>query len=284
MPKLQKSNDTFGESELNTVLMRLLGNDPSGNALSTTPLATVPLPATGGASLATLPLGTATLLPPTPTPTPAPTPTFTPAPTPTPTPTPAPTPALTPTLSPTIPSPPPLPTQAQLAVTQTGQLTLQTFGPNLPITGLPTAPPPSQPQLFPPGTAGAAFTSNPTPLLTDAEIAAQALAAQLAATNQPDLSLVINKPILGRKPEKTDDPEELKAQAARANVYILEKKRDDLAKRNETLNAEDAEELKQKRAIVNKLYKNRKEQLKLDKESDKKERESAESAGAAGGN
>ena len=32
MPKLQKSSDTFGDSELNTVLMRLLGNDLSGNA------------------------------------------------------------------------------------------------------------------------------------------------------------------------------------------------------------------------------------------------------------
>jgi len=35
---------------------------------------------------------------------------------------------------------------------------------------------------------------------------------------------------------------------------------------------------------VTKLYKNRKEQLKLDRESDTKERELAESAGAAGGN
>jgi len=199
MTKLQKSNDTFGESELNTVLMRLLGNNPSGNALTPTPLettgGTVPLPATGGASLGTLPLSTATVLPtgatpvstptaptapitaPTvpitgiPTPPPLPTvpittPITAPITTPT-TPTGIPTPPPLPTSAPvvptsTIPPPPPLPTQAQLATTPTGQLTLQTFGPNLPITGLPTTPPPPPPPVLPVTNLGTAFTSVAT--------------------------------------------------------------------------------------------------------------------------
>jgi len=68
--KLQQSNDTFGESELITVLMRLLRNDPSGNAL-TGPLVTATATPTTGTSLGTLPLGTAI---PTPAPLTAPPP------------------------------------------------------------------------------------------------------------------------------------------------------------------------------------------------------------------
>jgi hypothetical protein len=254
MPKLQKSNDTFGESELNSVLMKLLGNDPSGNALSTTPLATtggtVPLPATGGASLGTLPLTTPTVLPTAPVSAPVPTPVSTPIPALIPLT--APTAPITAPTAPTgIPTPPPLPTLAQLAVapsltgipttpmpslipigtavTPLMPLTIPPMGsvstpppspllslgqniggvvggaiaalfpPNPSITGLPTSPPPAQTQLFPAGTAGAAFTSNPTIPPTADELAAQALAnLQVAATsNQPDPSLVINKPGAG---------------------------------------------------------------------------------------
>jgi len=111
--KLQKSNDTFGESGLNTVLMRLSGNDPSGNAL-TAPLATAT--PTTGASLGTLPLATATLTPAPLVPTPAPPPVLliTPNPTPTPvpltTPTPTPAPALlVPTPTPSVQTPVPTP-------------------------------------------------------------------------------------------------------------------------------------------------------------------------------
>ena len=131
MPKLQKSNDTFGESELNSVLMKLLGNDPSGNALTPTPLATtggtVPLPATGGASLGTLPLATATVLPTT-TPVSAPTapvlPTLAP---------------VLPTLAPVLPTPvPALPTPVPALPTPVPALSIA-----IPPTGATSAPAPS---------------------------------------------------------------------------------------------------------------------------------------------
>jgi hypothetical protein len=296
MPKLQKSNDTFGESELNSVLMKLLGNDPSGNALSTTPLATtggtVPLPATGGASLGTLPLTTATVLPTTATPVSAP---IT-APT---APITAPTAPITAPTAPTgIPTPPPLPTLAQLAVAPSltgipttpmpslipivtavtplmpltipivtavtplmpltippmgsvstpppspllslgqniggavGGAISSLFSPNPSIQGLVTTPPPAQTQLFPAGTAGAAFTSNPTIPPTADELAAQVLAnLQVAATaNLPDPSLVINTPGAGRSFEKTNDPEKIEKQNAVALIRKYNKvKRDTLS-------------------------------------------------------
>jgi hypothetical protein len=73
------------------------------------------------------------------------------------------------------------------------------FSPNPSIQGLVTTPAPAQTQLFPAGTAGAAFTSNPTIPPTADELAAQALAnlQVAAAANQPDPSLVINKPGVG---------------------------------------------------------------------------------------
>jgi len=88
IPKLKKSNDTFGKSELNTVLMKLLGNDPSGNAL-TAPLAPVPLaPVPLAPALAVPPLAPTAISAPTLTTAPS-TPTGTPLLTGTPTPMPA---------------------------------------------------------------------------------------------------------------------------------------------------------------------------------------------------
>jgi len=116
VPKIQKSKDTFGESELNTVLMKLLGNNPSGNALTPTPLTP---PAT--------PLTTAPTGAPTGTPTPPPLPT---APLTAPTaPTGLPTaPTGLPTAPTGIPTPPPLPTASLTGL------------PTAPLTGLTTAP------------------------------------------------------------------------------------------------------------------------------------------------
>ena len=249
MPKLQKSNDTFGESELNTVLMRLLGNDPSGNALSTTPLATasVPLPATGVASLATLPLGTATVLPttaPTATPVPTTAPT-TPAPT-TPAPTTAPT-TPAPTTAPTTPAPTTAPTTAPTALNVTippvgfsalapafspGGTLLSTaaqniggavggalaglmgsvFPPTQAIAGLPTAPPPPPPPVLPVTNLGAAFTSVATPLPTPDELAAQLMATTLLADfNKPQLEQVVN--VRGPPLRPTKDPLEMEISA-----------------------------------------------------------------------
>jgi len=110
MPKLQKSNDTFGESELNALLMKLSGNDPSGNALPSPLTPTAPAPA---ASLGTLPLATAT-------PTPAPLTTVAPVPTPVPTPTPIPITAPVPTPTPTpitVPITAPVPTPTPTPIT-----------------------------------------------------------------------------------------------------------------------------------------------------------------------
>ena len=240
MPKLQKSNDTFGESELNSVLMKLLGNDPSGNALTPTPLATtggtVPLPATGGASLGTLPLATATVLPttatvlPTTTPVSAPTapvlPTLSPV-----LPTLAP---VLPTLAPVLPTPvpalsiaipptgatsAPAPSPVILAATSLGgslgtsliNIASGLFSPNPTIAGLPTAPPPPPPVL-PVANLGAAFTSVATPVLTQDELAAQLNATTvLADFNKPQLEQVIN--VRGPPLRSTKDPLEMEISA-----------------------------------------------------------------------
>jgi hypothetical protein len=333
MPKLQKSNDTFGESELNSVLMKLLGNDPSGNALSTTPLATtggtVPLPATGGASLGTLPLTTPTVLPTAPVSAPVPTPVSTPIPALIPLT--APTAPITAPTAPTgIPTPPPLPTLAQLAVAPSltgipttpmpslipivtavtplmpltippmgsvstpppspivataqniggvvGGAIASLFSPNPSIQGLVTTPPPAQTQLFPAGTPGAAFTSNPTIQPTADELAAQALAnlQVAAAANQPDPSLVINTSVLGRTPKETEGVEKA-IQEGLQTIYLLNKK-----SKTENLNEKEISELKSLTKMTNAFYRNKtEEKRKIDEETARLSAEPAE-AGAAG--
>jgi len=78
------------------------------------------------------------------------------------------------------------------------------FAPNPPIQGLPIAPPALSPPIFPAGSVGAAFTSNPTPVKTAEELAKLQLTAQV---NQPTTEQVINKPTLGRPAEQADDPD-----------------------------------------------------------------------------
>jgi len=242
MPKLQKSNDTFGESELNTVLMRLLGNENSGNALTPTPLAPTP---TGVSSLGTLPLATPTVLPTAPVSAPVPTPALpTVAPVSAPVPT-TPMPSLLPivtTVTPLMLTIPPMgsvstpPASPLLSLSQNiggvvGGAIAALFPPNPSIPGLVPTPSPAQTQLFPAGTPGAAFTSNPTIQPTADELAAQALAnLQVAAGNQPDPSLVINTPGAGRSFEKTNDPEKIEKQNAVALIRKYNKvKRDTLS-------------------------------------------------------
>ena len=316
MPKLQKSNDTFGESELNTVLMRLLGNENSGNALSTTPLATagattggtVPLPATGVASLATLPLGTPTVLPTAPVSAPVPTPVPTVAPVLAPAPT-TPMPSLIPivtAVTPLMPSlipivtavtplmplnippmgsvstPPPSPivaTAQNIGGAVVGAIAAL-FPPNPNIPGLVTTPQPAQTPVLPAGTAGAALTSNPTIQPTAEELAEELAKLQLAAAaNQPDPSLVINKPVRGRPPDESDDPVVKSIQEALSDIYLLKKK-----VKTEDLNADEIKQLKNLTKLTNAYYSSKTaEKRKIDEDAAELSAETPEPAGAAGG-
>lgn len=282
LPKLQKSNDSFGESELNTVLMRLLGNEVGGNAP-----APPSLPPTAIASLGTIPLTTATPLPTT---TPVqPVQQVQPAPQPTPQPALQPTPTL-PTPSPTIPTTPPQPapsttTTTPLLPTPSLQVNVPLFGtatppqaspinawfsslftPNPIIPGLPPVP---LAPVIAPTNLGAAFTSVTNPVPSADELAAQALAAQSsAATTVPTVEQVINKPTLGRKPEETDDPEKIRIQNARAILYDLNKK-----KKDGIITEDEKKHLKSVTKKVNKYYKDKKDQKNRDEASDALSRE-----------
>jgi len=297
LPKLQKSNDSFGESELNTVLMRLLGNEVGGNAP-----APPSLPPTAIASLGTIPLTTATPLPTTTPVQPvqqvqpvlpiAPVQQVQPAPQPTPQPAPSTTTTtpLLPTPSPTIPTTPPQP--APSTTTTTPLLPIQSLQVNVPLFGTATPPQPSPmnawfsslftpnpiiPGLPPvplapviaPTNLGAAFTSVTNPVPSADELAAQALAAQSsAATTVPTVEQVINKPTLGRKPEETDDPEKIRIQNARAILYDLKKKKTD-----GVITEDEIKHLKSVTKKVNKYYKNKKDQKNRDEASDASNRE-----------
>ena len=282
LPKLQKSNDSFGESELNTVLMRLLGNEVGGNAP-----APPSLPPTAIASLGTIPLITATPLPTT---TPVqPVQQVQPAPQPTPQPALQPTPTL-PTPSPTIPTTPPQP--APSTTTTTPLLPIQSLQVNVPLFGtatppqaspinawfsslftpnpiIPGLPPVPLAPVIAPTNLGAAFTSVTNPVPSADELAAQALAAQSsAATTVPTVEQVINKPTLGRKPEETDDPEKIRIQNARAILYDLKKKKTD-----GVITEDEIKHLKSVTKKVNKYYKNKKDQKNRDEASDASNRE-----------
>jgi len=226
--KLQKSNDTFGESELNTVLMGLLGNDPSGNALTPTPLAPP-----SAASLGTLPLGTATPTPvplptaPAPVPTVAPTPVPVPAPAPITTPitapitvpitapVPTPVPALTITILPTGVAPPPAPSPVIVAATQLGSglgtsLINMASGFFTPVAPTPVAPPP--PPVLPVTNLGAAFTSVATIQPNPVDLARQFVATQtLINFDTAGLQQVINT--RGAPLQPTTDPLEMEISA-----------------------------------------------------------------------
>jgi hypothetical protein len=154
------------------------------------------------------------------------------------------------------------------------------FPPNPSITGLPTSPPPAQTQLFPAGTAGAAFTSNPTIPPTADELAAQALAnLQVAAeANQPDPSLVINTSVLGRTPKETEGVEKA-IQEGLQTIYLLNKK-----SKTENLNEKEISELKNLTKMTNAFYRNKTaEKRKIDEEAARISAEPAETAGAGAG-
>jgi len=272
LPKLQKSNDSFGESELNTVLMRLLGNEVGGNAP-----APPSLPPTAIASLGTIPLTTATPLP-----------TTTPV---------QPVQQVQPVLpiapvQQVQPAPQPTPQPAPSTTTTTPLLPIQSLQVNVPLFGTATPPQPSPmnawfsslftpnpiiPGLPPvplapviaPTNLGAAFTSVTNPVPSADELAAQALAAQSsAATTVPTVEQVINKPTLGRKPEETDDPEKIRIQNARAILYDLKKKKTD-----GVITEDEIKHLKSVTKKVNKYYKNKKDQKNRDEASDALSRE-----------
>ena len=155
------------------------------------------------------------------------------------------------------------------------------FSPNPPIAGLPTTQPPPQAPLLPAGTAGAAFTSNPTIQPTPEELAEELVKLQLAATaNQPDPSLVINKPGAGRPPEETNDPEKIEKQNAVALIRKYNKvKRDTLS--------EDIKNELTKANKIKKDYYDKHPGRKIKEEQDEKDFRAAEKAakpGAAGGN
>ena len=228
MPKLQKSNDTFGESELNALLMKLSGNDPSGNALPSPLTPTAPAPA---ASLGTLPLATATPTPaplttvapvPTPVPTPTPIPITAPVPTPTPTPITVPVPSASAPAGLTIAIPIPgtasasAPSPIVAVATQLGTglgSTIMNIASGLftSAAAVPVAPPP--PPVLPAGSAGAAFTSAPTLPPDPAVFAMQFLATKtLADFDTAGLQQVVN--IRGAPLTQTTDPIEMEKSAA----------------------------------------------------------------------
>jgi len=225
MPKLQKSNDTFGESELNTVLMKLMGNDPSGNALIPTPLPTTG--ATTGASLGTLPLGTATVLPtvaPVSAPVPTPVPTVAPLPPPLPTPlvsvAPTPVPALSIVIPPTASAPVPAPSPVILAAQSLGgslgsslvNIASGLFAPTPAITGLTSTPPQPLSPVLPATNLGAAFTSVATIPPNPVDLARQFIATQeLSDFDKPQLEQVIN--VRGKPLKPTKDPLEMEISA-----------------------------------------------------------------------
>ena len=233
IPKLQKSNDTFGETELNTVLMKLLGNDPNGNALAPTPLTTPPIgiptgitppppPALPTASTASLTAPTAPTTAPT-----APTASLT-APT-------APTASLTaPTASLTAPTtgltpllipppglaPPPAPSPILAAASSLGATVggalmnmAATFSsPSAPIAGLPTTTPVSPAPVLPATNLAAAFTSVATPTPEAMELARQFVATQaLSEFNVAGLRQVIS--VRGAPLKPTKDPLEMEISA-----------------------------------------------------------------------
>jgi len=225
VPKLQKSNDTFGETELNTVLMKLLGNDPSGNALTPTPLATAPTAAltpltaapsaaptaalTGALTAALTGAPTAALtgvLPPPPPPPAlstasltAPTAALTAALTAAPT---APTTGLTPLAIPPLGlAPPPAPSPILAAASSLGgtlgnallNMASTFYSPAPAIAGLPTTAPVSPATVLPATNLGAAFTSVATPTPDPIKLAREFAATQaLMAFNVPGLQQVIN--------------------------------------------------------------------------------------------
>jgi len=222
IPKLQKSNDTFGETELNTVLMKLLGNDPSGNALTPTPLATPPL--------TTAPIGIPTGIPPPPPPPPPPAlptaPTGLPtAPTGLPT---APTGATTAPLTGLTPlfipppglAPPPAPSPVIAAASSLGatvgcalmNMAATFLSPSAPIAGLPTTTPVPPAPVLPATNLAAAFTSVATIPPDATELARQFVATQtLAEFNVAGLRQVIS--VRGAPLKPTTDPLEMEISA-----------------------------------------------------------------------
>ena len=125
------------------------------------------------------------------------------------------------------------------------------FPSNPSIPGLPTSPPPAPPPVLPPTALGEAFTSNPTIQTTADELAAQALAnLQVAASsNQPDPSLVVNKPVRGRPPDESDDPVVKSIQEALSDIYLLKKK-----VKTVDLNADEIKQLKNLTKLTNAYY------------------------------
>jgi len=154
------------------------------------------------------------------------------------------------------------------------------FPPNPNIPGLVTTPQPAQTPVLPAGTAGAALTSNPTIQPTAEELAEELAKLQLAAAaNQPDPSLVINKPVRGRPPDESDDPVVKSIQEALSDIYLLKKK-----VKTEDLNADEIKQLKNLTKLTNAYYSSKTaEKRKIDEDAAELSAETPEPAGAAGG-
>ena len=225
VPKLQKSNDTFGENELNTVLMKLLGNDPSGNALTPTPLTTVAAAPSALTSAPSAPTGIPLPPPPPPPPpalpsgTSAPSaPTGIPLPPPPPSGTSAPPPSGTSaSLTPLI-IPPAMttaqPAQSPAVAVATGigatvmNLAATIFGGS---SAQPTPPPPAP--VLPPAAAATAFVSTTTPAPDPAKLARELAATQtLIDFNVVGLKQIISTRGAPLKP--TTDPFKMEISAA----------------------------------------------------------------------
>jgi len=105
--------------------------------------------------------------------------------------------------------------------------------------------------LFPAGTAGAAFTSNPTIQPTPEELAEELEKLQLAATaNQSEVQQIINK--TGPKTEQTDDPG--KKRLIAANLIIITFKNRSI----NTVSNEEKIKVREARKFVTKIYSEKK--------------------------
>ena len=106
--------------------------------------------------------------------------------------------------------------------------------------------------MFPAGTAGAAFTSNPTIQPTPEELAEELEKLQLAATaNQSEVQQIINK--TGPKTEQTDDPG--KKRLIAANLIIITFKNRSI---NTVSNEEKIKVREARKFVVTKTYSEKK--------------------------
>jgi len=262
VPKLQKSNDTFGETELNTVLMKLLGNDPSGNALTPTPLTTVAAAPSALTSAPSAPTGIPLPPPPPPPPSgtsaplppsgtsalPPPAPSATSAPPPAPSATSAPPPSAPSGISAPLPSAPASATLASASTTLTPLIIPPAMSAAQPAqspviavaTGLGASvmnlassffgtttaqpPPPPPAPILSPAAAGATFVSTTPPAPDALKLARQMSATRaLAAFNIVGLQQVINTRGAPLKP--TADPLEKEISAANQLLAKIRKEK-----------------------------------------------------------